>query len=762
MRTRGRLAVLCLTAAIAGAGATGAQAAFPGTNGRIAFGSNRDGDGEIFSANSTGAEPLQLTSNSVDDASPVWSPDGSRIAYVSRSSGFGGSYDIYVMNANGTGQTRLTTSPSAEFEPTWSADGSEIAFISNRYGNYDVFKLNVAAQTLDPGTVETRLTTDTEDDIDPAWSPSGTTIAFASSRPSGAYHLFTMKADGTSQARVTTYTGGESHPAWSPGGLSLAYQRTVTNSQAADVYTLTLADPDNTQTAMTTDAADDSAPNWSPDGSRIVFQTDRHAAPPPAAPNTEIYSLTVASPATSQTRLTTDPSRDSAPDWGTHAEAAAGTTGSVTFHVVNGRGTPQWSEVRLPTQADFEGSNTDGFGSITTTLAAGDIVRFNRGPFSPPSHEPPESPYFEYTVPNPPVANVTITLPNTTGPSYLPGLSDAERWLVGNVNADRVAHGVPALHVSETLNRTADAEARDAYNQRLATGNYAFPSAFYTVTRIDWGWPTGNSDLTVVDAPYADPNQVRKHWDGTEGTPESAGLAHALRAPGYNAIGIGDGNGVWILHLDACPTSDPAASRCELTADTGDPSIVLPPYVPPGGGGSGGGGTGGGGTGGGGTGTSGVGGVGTAKGSARGADQPSCTLTAGGTRVAARGAAQSAKRKKKQAKGVLQLTARCSQAANVTVTGLLTEVIKKKRKKRGKSKRSRPKTLRVAAVGGSADAGKLVTLTVRLPRAALSALKQGARESLAFTLTATNANGTDTATAKIRRLTLVKAKKKKH
>src|SRR3954468_11763354 len=343
MRTPCRLLVLCLAAALAGACAcaSGAEAAFPGTNGRIAFGSNRDGDGEIFVANSTGTEPLQLTTNGVDDTSPVWSPDGSRIAYVSRTLGFGGSYDIYVMNADGTGKTQLTTSPSAEFEPTWSADGSEVAFISNRYGNYDVFKLNVAAQAAHPDTVETRLTTDTEDDIDPAWSVSGTTIAFASSRQNGTYRLFKMNTDGTSQTRVTTSAGAESHPAWSPNGLSLAYQ------SAGDIYTLTLANPDNTQTRLTTDPADDSAPNWSPDGSRIIFQTERHSAPPPGQPNTEIYSLSVAGPATTQTRLTTDPSRDSSPDWGTHAQAAPGTTATVTFHVVNGRGTPQWSEVRL-------------------------------------------------------------------------------------------------------------------------------------------------------------------------------------------------------------------------------------------------------------------------------------------------------------------------------------------------------------------------------------------------------------------------------
>lgn len=570
---RAALSMLAIAAA-SGVAATAAQAAFPGTNGRIAFASNRDGDGEIFVMNSDGTQPLQLTANSVDDASPVWSPDGSRVAYVHRTSGAGGSYDIYVMNANGTSQTRLTTSAFSDLEPAWSADGTEVVFDSDRTGNRDVFKLNVAAQTADPDTAETQLTTDTGDDTAPAWSPSGTAIAFTSSRPSNTPHLFTMNTDGNSQVRVTTQTGGEARPAWSPDGLSLAYQ------SLGDVYTLAVADPDNTQTQLTTNAANDNAPRWSPDGSRIVFETDRHATGPPAPPNVEIYSLLVADPATTQTRLTNDLSRDSAPDWGTQPDAAGGTTASITFQVEDVRGTPQWSEVQVPGQPEFAGTTTDGFGSITRTLTVGDHIRFTRSSNPPPSRPPPEDPYVEYTVPSSPPANVTITLPNTTGPSYLPELSDAERWVLGNVNADRVAHGVPALHVSQTLNRTADAEARDDHNQRAATGSYTFPAPYFTVTRIDWGWPTGDSDLTVVDAPSGDPAAVLAHWNGTEGSEESLALAHALRSGAYNAIGIGDGGGVWILHLDACPMADPAASRCELTADTGDPNIVLPPYVP--------------------------------------------------------------------------------------------------------------------------------------------------------------------------------------
>src|SRR5687768_8813842 len=66
------------------------QAAFPGANGKIAFASDRDGNGEI-----------------------------------------------YTMNADGTNQTRITNNGAAETEPAWSPDGTKIAFASNRDGNFD-------------------------------------------------------------------------------------------------------------------------------------------------------------------------------------------------------------------------------------------------------------------------------------------------------------------------------------------------------------------------------------------------------------------------------------------------------------------------------------------------------------------------------------------------------------------------------------------------------------------------------------------------
>lgn len=63
------------------------------------------------------------------------SPDGTKIAFTYNA-------DIYVISSKGGKATRLTSNPSYDTKPIWSHDGSKIAFASDRYGNFDVFVMN--------------------------------------------------------------------------------------------------------------------------------------------------------------------------------------------------------------------------------------------------------------------------------------------------------------------------------------------------------------------------------------------------------------------------------------------------------------------------------------------------------------------------------------------------------------------------------------------------------------------------------------------
>ncbi len=118
---------------------------------------------DIFSADANGSNIVQLTFDEGDDRSPVWSPDGSLIAFESDREG---GWDIYLMNADGSDSQNITNSPdSRELWPSWSPDGSKIAFQTDRDGSWEIYVMNA------DGTQSQRLTDNEIKDIEPAWRP---------------------------------------------------------------------------------------------------------------------------------------------------------------------------------------------------------------------------------------------------------------------------------------------------------------------------------------------------------------------------------------------------------------------------------------------------------------------------------------------------------------------------------------------------------------------------------------------------------------
>jgi tol-pal system beta propeller repeat protein TolB len=167
---------------------------------RIAFASERDGDQEIYTMNSSdGSGGRKLTNNHNHDVHPSWSPDGTKIAFER-------DYDIWVMKADGTDQNNLTNSPNmSEYEPDWSPDGAKIAFTNGEAS--DIFVINANGG----GQVNLTKTPGISDD-EPAWSPNGRKIVFTSDGD-----LWVMEADGTNRRNFTnTPEASEFVPDWQP------------------------------------------------------------------------------------------------------------------------------------------------------------------------------------------------------------------------------------------------------------------------------------------------------------------------------------------------------------------------------------------------------------------------------------------------------------------------------------------------------------------------------------------------------------------
>jgi Tol biopolymer transport system component len=261
------LATILVAASLTFAAPTSASATFPGVNGKIAFSGVRGGNNEIIVINADGSGETNLSNNPALDYHPDWSPDGTKIVFVSSRDHFTG--EIYIMNEDGTGVTRVTTNLVAENTPAWSPDGTKIAFTSGP-GN-EIYIINA------DGTGQTQLTQ--SQGHAPNWSPDGTKIAFFADLPGEpGTEVFLINIDGTSLMNLTKNSLNDSQPDWSSDGSKMAYVADISGDETTSSGQIFVMNADGTGQTNISNIPLPSAegsPSWSPDGTKIVFESSR-------------------------------------------------------------------------------------------------------------------------------------------------------------------------------------------------------------------------------------------------------------------------------------------------------------------------------------------------------------------------------------------------------------------------------------------------------------------------------------------------------
>jgi Tol biopolymer transport system component/polyisoprenoid-binding protein YceI len=325
------------TPGAAAAAATAALAATPaavaiaseattvlGARGLLAFLSQRDGNEEIYLANTSGAAPVRLSSSPTDESGIAWSPDGSKIAFVSGAELMSArNAEIYVVDlealAPGAVPARLTNNQIGDYFPAWSPDGSKIAFVSERDRNTDIYVMNA------DGSAPTRLTRNAWRDSRPVWSPDGTRIAFVSGDE--RTDIYMINADGSGQVKLTDSFVADQDPVWSPDSSRIAF---VSGDMNTEIHVINAGGSENRQ--LTSASGLDVSPVWSPDGNMIAFRSHRDG-------NSEIYLMNA--DGSGQVNLTNHPADDEFPAWspnGSTIAFASDRDGAFDLYLMNANG----------------------------------------------------------------------------------------------------------------------------------------------------------------------------------------------------------------------------------------------------------------------------------------------------------------------------------------------------------------------------------------------------------------------------------------
>jgi TolB protein len=150
------------------------------------------------------------------NSAPAWSPDGKRLAVVLTKDG---NSQIYLINADGSGVTRLTNTGTIDTEPNFSPDGQWVIFTSDRGGSPQIYRVPVT------GGAPERLTFEGSYNVTPRYAPDGKSFVFI--QRNGGHFNVAMQDFVSRQLQLLTENGIDESPSFAPNGRTILYATVV-------------------------------------------------------------------------------------------------------------------------------------------------------------------------------------------------------------------------------------------------------------------------------------------------------------------------------------------------------------------------------------------------------------------------------------------------------------------------------------------------------------------------------------------------------
>ncbi len=212
---------------------------------------------ELQVADADGANAQAVLASNEPIISPAWSPDGSRIAYVS----FDQKKPVVVVQNLAQGTTRvLAAFRGNNSAPAWSPDGSRLAVTLTKDDIAQIYVIPAG------GGEPRRLAVTPAIDTEPNFSPDGKWIVFTSDR-GGSPQLYRMPADGGPAQRLTFDGNYNVRPRYSPDGKSIAFVQ-----REAGRFRIAVLEVDTGQVTVLTDGTLDDSPTYAPNGKMILYE----------------------------------------------------------------------------------------------------------------------------------------------------------------------------------------------------------------------------------------------------------------------------------------------------------------------------------------------------------------------------------------------------------------------------------------------------------------------------------------------------------